>query len=400
MPLITKENVLKVFAFFLVLVMIIEIPALFMKNSNIPENTEQTTEQPENVTILFGVAITNVTVSSYGSSLGSSIKVSGNSSKLDEIVKGLKSDKLVAYTTQEKNGLTLNLVKGANMSVVIERLSPLNMTMLSQAELTFDGPVVFTTEEGSQTISLQAIRADIDPSIPTGYKLGIKLMARIRNGAIIESQYAIVPIKLEIVTLAETVKLFPQYTAIAVLDWPDRAIDKNTTTAYLSERFSNVTVSTIINDTVSFSKPLSSTALFNITAMNLSYVKAIIPSRMLVSQDLTDAQLLEKDLHPILAPENITLIYPYSFARVDFTTENYSSDFLNSSFKNLGLFVYRKSTLRVGEKLYDDDGKPYKVIGRETTDLFTYKNETGGAEIVAIAAESIGNKILNYTVAE
>jgi hypothetical protein len=401
MPLFTKSNVIKMFAFFLVLVMVIEIPALYFRDSGLPEDNGQTTTPEENATqTLFGIAFANTTVSSYGSSFGSSITVVGNSSKLDEVVKGLKSDKLVSYQTNVKNGVVLNLAKGANMSAVVERLSPLNFTIYSQAELLFKDPVVFKTENGPLTLQLQGLKAEIDPSIPVGYKIGVKIMARIQGTSIIESQYIIVPMPTDFITTGETVKLLPEYSAIGILDWPDRSINKSQITDRLSERFSNVTVSTIINDTVAFSKPATIGSLVKIASMNLSYVRNVSLSQLFIYPNFTDNGTLENDVGQILASENITLVYPYSFVKIDFTTEQYSPDFLNSSLKSLDLFVYRNITMRISERVFDESQKPYRVMNRESSDLFLYKNETGGISILTIRADVVGNKVLNYTVTE
>ena len=399
MALFNKDNAIKVFAILLVLAFIAEMFAIGA-NRDLPESTGQEQEQPTGPAPLFGVAFVNATVASYSDSMGSTISAEGNPALLENEAVKLKSEGFVSYTSKTQKGMVFNLPKGANITKVVERLAAINASMIAKADLTLKDGIVFYTKDGPVKMPNKNLRINLDPSIPVGYPIGLKITASLTQDRIIESVYEIVPIRKDILTVANVAKLYPDYSAIAVLEWPDRNQDKNATVSYLSQRFSNVGMVMIINNTVAFSKPVSLGTAGSIFLLNLTYLRNASTRSMLFYQNFTDNKALERDVGPVLASENITLGYPPSYARIDFVTENFSREFLNSSMKTAGMFVYRKATIQLGATVVDEEGRSYNVLSRNYTEMIPYVNETGVTKLVQIQASTLGNKLLNYTINE
>ncbi len=399
MSIFNKDTALKLFAILLVVGFLTEMFA-FGGNRNLPTDQSQGTDQPSGPQPVFGVAVVNATVGSYGDSMGLTIFAEGDSGLLASEAAKLKSEGLISYTSNAQGGLVFNLPRGANMSKVVERLTALNATLTAKADVNLKSELVFYTEKGPLKLPNKNLRINIDPSIPVGCDIGLKISASLTDTGIVESIYEIIPIEKDILTIADVAKLYPEHSAIAILAWPDRNVDKNATIAYLSRRFSNVGMVMIVNNTVAFSKPISMKGISSIFLMNLTYLRNASTRTLLFPTNFTDNSTLEKDIGPIIASENITLTYPLSYARIDFTTENFSRDFLNSSMDAAGMFIYRKVTLSLGTSVLDDAGRKYNVKNRDYTELIPYVNETGVTKLVQIRATILGNKLLNYTIYE
>ncbi len=399
MEIFTKSNGIKLFAVLLVLAFLFETFAITQGSANIlaEENGNEETQTPN---LYFGVALTNATISSYGDVLGYSISAEGNPEKLEAEALRLKAEGLVSYTSKTQKGLVFNIPKGANLSGVVGRLAALNATLSARAEASLKDPLTFYTDNGTKSISVKSLRIEVDPTIPVGYQVGLRIKATITDERILEWLYEVTPFKKDIFVVGEVAELYPQHSAIGVLEWPDRRVDKNATVAYLSQKFSNVSILAITNNSVGFNKPVSLGTLGSIFAANLSYVQGVTANSLRINETFTDNVALENDLGPFLAAENISVVYPLSYVRIDFSTENYSREFLNSSMNAAGFFVYRLETIRIGSLIRDDEGREYAVLNRDYADLLPYTNETGVTELVLIRANVLGNKVLNYTIPE
>jgi hypothetical protein len=389
---------LKIAALIIVAAFIFELFA-FQKGDNTPVGPDVT--QPDtNATTVFGIAIANGTVVSYGDALGVSIAIAGNDTRLNETIEGLKKDGFIAYTKNEQNKITLNLAKGANTTEAVSRLSKLNVTLASRAEISFKEPLTFQTANGPVVLSGKSIRITMDPSVPVGYKIGIKISANLQDDKIVESMYDLITIKKDLIVVATVAKMHDEYIAIGNIPWENRDIDMASMTMYLSSNLTNVSIQPIPSHNVTFSKPISDESLQSILALNLSYLRNYSNNGIYVTRNFTDSGKVKEDLLPIISKENASLLFPYSNFRATFATENFSQQFFESAFENATIFFYRMLTLRIGEVIYDEENKPYTVINRDYTDWFFNTNDTVGTSPVAIRANLFGNKLINYTVVE
>jgi hypothetical protein len=398
MQLLTKDNVIKLLVILLVFAFLLEIFA-FQNPSNVPtnDNTQTTTDQTTQGE-LFGTALANGTVVSYGDAYGVSITALGNSSELSSAVSKLKSEGHVTYTSPVQSGTSINLAKGANLSYVVGELSKLNITLEAGAEVSIKDPLLFKTDNGTVSTVVRSIKIKLNPSIPVGSRVGLRIIATLSGEKMTKAMYEIIPISQDILVIGRATELYPNYVAIGVLDWTGRYFESNVTMSYLSQQFNNVSMQSIINNTVMFSPMLDPTAAQKLSSLNLSYARNSSQRGILFYQNFTDNATLKRDLLPVLEISNTTLMYPLSYVRFDFKTQNYSEEFLNSSLPAATFFVYRESKIQIGEKIADDEGRNYTVINREYTTLLPYSNETGSASIINIRASIMGDKILNYTI--
>jgi len=125
MQIFTKANAIKLLAILVVLFFLFETFSIYStpRGANIPVDTGTGTDTStqNQSTSLFGIAVANATVVSYGDSLGPSINVAGNSSELQQTIGKLKSEGIVTYTSPSQGGITLNLARGTNVSEVAKR---------------------------------------------------------------------------------------------------------------------------------------------------------------------------------------------------------------------------------------------------------------------------------------
>ncbi len=361
----------------------------------VDDNTQTTTQQA-----ILGIANANATVTSYSGALGPSVSVIGQHPELQDKVDKLKKQGLVDYTSPLQNGIVLNLGRDANISQVVQELSSLNLTLFASAELTFSEPIKFATQSGTLDIPVQRIKLDLDPAIPVGYTVGLRITASLYDGKIVEGKYDIVPINVRFLLRGEIIELFPEHTAIGVLSWGDRDFDPNKTEEYISNRYGDVNLYRILNSTVIFSKQLSEEQVSDIREENFSYVVEVGDMGLAINESFTNSSILESDLSPYLEAENITMGYPLSYLRVDFKTDDFSEEFFNASLENAVFFYYRNMTIRINEKVYDPLGNSFRVLGRDHTNLLEYTNETGGKIIVTADARVVGDMIYNYTIVE
>ncbi|MFH1447708.1 MAG: hypothetical protein ABIG39_02495 [Candidatus Micrarchaeota archaeon] len=397
MLLSSKANLVKAGVILLVLVFLLQI--LGMQGGSNTQIDTGPDDQPGESTVL-GIAFANATVTSYGGALGASISVGGTHPDLSDVVARMKEEGIVEYTSPRQNGMVLNLARDADISVVVKRLSNMNLTLVSIAELSFSEPVNFSTSSGPIEISVRAIRIELDPSIPIGYTLGLKITAAIYDGKIYGGKYDIIPLKARFLLRGEVSELFRECTAIGVLDWNKRSFDRNATEQYLSQDFDDVIISSILNNTVSFSREIAPELVEEIGDANITHILNIGTAGMLIQSNFTDAGQLESEMSPFLESENITLSYPLSYIRIDFRTDEHPEEFLNSSLDAIQFFIYRNMTVRINENVYDAQGAEYKVLSRDYTSILEYANETGIMRIITVEAQVIGNVIYNYTVIE
>ncbi|MCX6778166.1 MAG: hypothetical protein NT157_04765 [Candidatus Micrarchaeota archaeon] len=399
---IFRSTLIKLAVIVICLAFLLEVFA-FQRNqsgSTTPE-TNDTEEGPSTVGAGYG----NVTIVSYGDSLGSEVKVYNYTPEAKSIAASLVSRGLALYYSETPSGaLVINLPRGSNISAIASELEGLNLPMRTRALVRFTAPVTFTTDAGPVTLEVGSLYMELDPGLPAGRLIPVRVQASISGGRAVDKyvepyynvEYFYAP--------AAITGLTGHYVTAGFFAWENRSFDAAAIATNLSGQFSNFSFLPLLNNSVGFLRPLNATEFESLKSLNLSYVSSVDSSSASIANNFTDKQKLSEDFSAALPPEiAFSLSYPYSLMRMEFIdnasrTSEQIEGILNASMPSASLVdIYRYANVALNKTVVNpDSGLSYRVLPSSVLVPVTPDRAVNDTLQIYIKARTFSDFILSY----
>ncbi|MCK4714571.1 MAG: hypothetical protein KAT35_03280, partial [Candidatus Aenigmarchaeota archaeon] len=236
MALLSRDNLMKAGVLFIVFAFMFEIFAFGGGGQPEPEIPDGNGGTGEPIT---GIALVDGTVLSYGRE----IVVFDVDEDAQAVIALLEDEGVVQYTAPAPGGATvLNLVRNANVSDIAERFEGTNASLVARARLKMPVLINFTTNQGQMSAVFQDITTDMEPDVPIGSNVSIRLTATMVDGLVTSYLAEAVSIEISFSAKARVLDYEPTHFVRVTVPWEERLFEDAAVREEFMGRYPNSTL--------------------------------------------------------------------------------------------------------------------------------------------------------------